>query len=413
MAGHSQFLKLGLRGFSMAVLEGDIEAAWANFCDGLNQGKDVLKKVDRGHCTKFLAMLPSGASTASKMWPRARQFKKAMHDAGYTLTSTDYATLINCCFKAGDYRGVLELWVEMDSYGVERDVVVWNQYIQATCDAFPAFWPKGARIANWERVGISALPPLVNNVQELLVKMELDGVVPNARTYELVLLAFARQGRLDMCDKIIEMAWLGPSAPSSSESLLWPSISTLRAIVDAYSFNKHVVRACELLDEMVKRYRIPIASQNAKSMWTALLRWVVIRTQPRGELPSEYFEQLWRAMVSKYRVDPTLGMWSIRVEFLEWKNQFDDMEKCIDLVMGLPYEEHRDAVAKSTLRRVIKGLTNTSRPLDAVAVMEKWAPRGLDVRLELQDYVRAKGATKEQLDMYKEDDDDDSFLGLS
>lgn len=397
----------------MAVIKGDFEAAWTSFCEGLNQGDDVLRKVDRGHCSDFLAHLPSGASTASKMWPRAKQFKKSMSDAGYELTTEDYGVLINCCFKAGDYDGVLQLWTEMDAYGVERDVVAWNQYIQATCDAFPAFWPKGARIGNWERISVSRLPPLINNVQELLLKMEINGVVPNARTYELVLLAFARQGQIGMCERIIEMAWLGENSRLSRDSLLWPSVSTLSSIVDAYCFNKQVVRACELMDHIIKRYNIPIASQSAKPVWTKLLRWVVLRTEPRAELPTGFFEQIWAAMAGKYGIEATLGMWSIRLEYLEWKNQFDDMEKCIEPIMSLPRDENRNAVATSALRRVVKGLTNTARSLDAVAVMEKWARRGLDVRLELQDYVRAKGATKEQLEMYREDDDDDNLLGIS
>lgn len=399
-----------LNNFSLAVLKDDVDSAWDEFFNSQARPDELLEKVNRDICAKFLALIPSGSVTAKKWWPRANRFAIRMKSAGHSLTSQDYAVLINLAFKARRYPDVERLWSEVETHGIFKSVNLWNQYIQATCDAYSLFWPKAVAPKQWERIQIKELPVKTNNIRELLDRMRSEGLVPDSRTYELVILAMGRCGDLNTAEKIIELAWRRNVL--SKDSPLYPTVSTAMAILDAYAMNDEVQKSLNVITQLQKLYNLELNTSNAAKFWMRLLRWIRVKTEPHGSLKTTFFNELWDSMVSVYRFVPESGHWLIYVEHLNQKQYFDELARIIETIHESK-SAHSHRVAELALSRAVKGLANTNRALDAVALMEKWALKGLDLRPRLEDYVRQRGATVQLLEVYRDVDDEDSLFGLN
>lgn len=399
---------IGFIGFSQAVLSGDCEKAWDVLRDTASVN-EALSRTPVSHCSKFLRSMPSGSYTAQKWFPRALQFRRHMLGSGNALSSGDYAALINIAFKSRQPSQDIErIWQNMVTERVPRDTNAWNQYIMAMCDAYPPFWPKHVRKGAGHLAPSNTPARTIRRPLEVLTMMEIERVAGNARTYELIMLAAARQRDLPLADKILEMCWLSKVQPADSP--LAPSLSTLTAVINAWAFNSACVEGLERVHELQKKYSLPLGSKDAESFWHSLLRWVRIQTEPSGNVPSRLFESLWEALREVRGSNISPGMWAIRTEFLISRNQFDILSKDIPDILGSDPHPAAIATARVALNKLVKGYANTGRGLDAVSLLEYWAPRGLDLRPELEGYVQKRGATREQLEMFREDDDEDSLF---
>lgn len=380
------------------MLNKDFQAGWFLF-----QQSQHLFSTDT--MSKLLAILPGGAETATRWWSPAKQIKEAMDARNQRLSSSDYAVLINLASKADKLGAVKALWLEMSEFGIPRDTNVWNQYIMAICDANPQFWP-------WPRSRSSSFARQVGNRQAsrigkphvvtLLEQMELEGVPKDSRTYELVILALARdsQENLGSCSQLIERMWL-PSSPQSEI----PNISALSAIIDVFAFHARLLEGYELANRVGKSSAL--GSYAAGRFWVRLLRLIVAQTEPRMNVKSTFFDEVWKDMTLKWKYKPTLGEWSIRTEFLEGKNQFDSMfdsiPQVLEAVGGLQ-------LAQSISTRAAVGLINTGRALDAAKHLQNAKLLGVLPSRNLDPLLAENGASAEQLRLYEEDDDEDTFV---
>lgn len=399
---------IGFIGFSQAVLSEDCEKAWEILRDTASVSES-LARAPPSHCSKFLRSMPSGSYTAQRWYPRALQFRRQMIGAGHSLSSGDYAALINIAYKSRQPPQEIErIWQDMVAERVARDTNAWNQYLMAMCDAYPPFWPKHVRSGSGRLLPGNSPRKHIRKPLEVLTMMEIENVSGNARTYELVMLAAARQGDLALAQKIVDMCWL--TKTQLPESPLSPSLSTLTAIVDAWAFNSELIEGLGQIHALQERYSLPLGSKDAEPFWHSLLRWVRIQTEPSGNIPPALFEKLWEALRDVRGSEITPGMWAIRTEFLVSRNKFDTLAKDLPRIIGNGSDPAKKSVARVALNRLVKGYSNTGRGLDAVSLLEYWAPRGLDLRPELESYVQKRGASREQLELFREDDDEDTLF---
>lgn len=403
--------------FARNILEENHEEAWNIIEPLLVTDNMALQKVPAYLCSKFLSLLPDGSVDGQVYWPRALKFAEAMQAAGHSFTSSDYVALINLSFKARQYDMVEDIWhnIQLKHRDMLSDVNLWNAYIQATCQAYPLFWPiRDGKTA--KRISPANAPPLLNSITDLLKRMDFAGVASNHRTYELSLMAFSRQGRLDIAKTIINQAWLNEDASHMESSLLYPNISTLTAITEGFAFNDELQDGMNLAFEIQQLYNIPLNTNEALNFWIRLFRHISVSTAPKGYLGSGVFNQMWALAIDQFKLVPNAGLWSLRIEHLNLKNQFDELAAQVEPIMNstsLP-KQSRLAIAASALTKAARGYTNKGRALDALALLQSWSNKGLDLRMKLEGYVsqRSGGLSFKQLEMFKDDDDDDNFMGV-
>lgn len=380
------------------MLNKDFQAGWFLFQQSQHQ-------FSSEHLSKLLAILPGGAESASHWWPSAKQIKEAMEARNQRLSSSDYAILINLASKADKLSAVKELWMEMSEFGIPRDTNVWNQYIMATCDANPRFWPwPRSRSLSFARQVAERQAHRIDkpHVVSLLEQMELEGVPKDSRTHELVILALARESQenLGFCAQLVERMW----SPSSSQSEI-PNISALSAIIDAFAFHARLTEGYNLVNKVSKSSAL--GSYAAGRFWVRLFRLIVAQTEPRMNVKNTFFDEVWRVMTQKWGYKPTFGEWSIRAEFMEGKNQFDSMfdsiPQVLEAVGGLQ-------IAQSISTRAAVGLINTGRALKAAKYLRNAKELGVLPSRNLDALLAENGASAEQLKLYEEDDDEDTLV---
>lgn len=402
------------------LLKKDARAAYHLFSTSQKQLKPQI-------LSRLLAIIPSGAETAHLWWPKAASVAQRL---GSNAQPEDFAVLINIAAKANKLREVDYLWHQMPDLGIIRDTNVWNQYIAATCDADPRFWPwartrttsfasktvnqrtKAANLgylapdptseaseapegtdSSLQDLGrVSASPTLSssmpkNDVFALLEMMSVEGVAPNSRTFELVVLSLARQGLITSASSLIHRLWVGPDGAAAQFEV---TDSTILAVVEAFGFNGEIEKGYELCKNMFDL-------SNASSVfWKRVLRISLTTNEA-------FFSTVWKELTTVYSKNPTPGEFWIRLEYLDHKCQF---EKMFELVPRLPTQQLVD----SAIRRGAQGLANTNRPLDALTNIRNLGEAGIKIPESVLPMLEARGVSMEQLQMFEEDDDEDSFV---
>jgi len=370
--------------------------------------------------SRLLAIVPSGVETAHVWWPRALQIKDAIaqrahraQKAGSSILSPnglnthDYAVLLNLAGNSQNLREVERLWLEMTQLGVPRDTNAWNQYIAAVCDANPLFWPwpRSRSTSFTQRAPSHAgLVRPQGQVLALLDRMEVEGVARDTRTFELVLLSLAREG----------FATQSPRTTATLEQLAMrifgsqpPTLSALTAIVNSFALHGQLVAGFRLAQQLTEKHssaKLGLNSPAAHQFWSRLLRLIVAQTEPRGNVPTGFFDEVW-GLMGACRYVPSVGCQSIRIEYYEMKNQFEAMLRAVPEI--LPVSEQ---LAQSAVRRAIVGLANTGRAMEAVKQLQWVRTLGLEPTSDLDAFLAERGATLQQLQLFEEDDDEDSFI---
>lgn len=403
---------------SSLLLKKDARAAYHLFSTSRKQLKPQI-------LSRLLAILPSGVETAHLWWPKAAMVAQRL---GSNAQPEDFAALINIAAKANKLREVDYLWNQISDLGIIRDTNVWNQYIAATCDADPRFWPWGrtrttsfAAKALHRREKASTLAYITpepsiesnnddaegplkdlgsaqasstlstnaskNDVFSLLEMMSVEGVSPNSRTFELVALSLARQGLLSSANSLIHRLWVGQNgAPAQFEV----TDSTVLAVIEAFGFNGEIERGYELCKMMTD------LSTLSPQFWKRVLRIAITSNET-------FFPTVWKELTTVYSKNPTPGEFWIRLEYLDNKCEF---EKMFELVPHLPTQQLID----SAIKRGAQGLANTNRPLDALMKIRNLIEAGVQIPESVLPMLEAKGVSMEQLQLFEEDDDEDSFV---
>ena len=156
-------------------------------------------------------------------------------------------------------------------------------------------------------------------VQQMLSK----SISPTAHTYELLIVAHARDNNDSAINDIVQEIWgvnpdgtstSSPPAAASPGSPLRPSQHTLNALANAYGFNGDIKTALAVINAISERYNIIIPV----STWLALLLWAsrcsTVHRRPRyGFLSPLAAPRIFQIMTSPpYNVSPgTEGYWCI------------------------------------------------------------------------------------------------------
>lgn len=378
--------------FRDAIAEKNAEKAWSI-------AKSFRQAPPRHLCTSFLQIIPSGAFTAYSWSPRAFKFSELMRASNFGLNSTEYACLINLASKTYKKPLVVQLWENAQKSNI-KDIDLWNSYLAAVCDADSHLWP-------WTNTSEQSVGM---DVEVVLSSMMEAGVHPNIRTLELVLASHARRGRLyERCEEIL-------TAILASNDI---QVSALTTIVECFAFNGefskgfHTALECAKASESnpsrtinpnnKRGIQYQLRSSSGAQFWFSCLR--LCKTTRAS---NKTFDHIWSQML-QYKIKPTWGIYSMRIGFLENRNRFTEMYDTIPLILADLGEDGMN-LASSALQRLVIGLANTGNPLLALQKLQDGNKLGVYIHRDVEPFLNSLGATREQLALFQEDDDEDTLF---
>ena len=99
----------------------------------------------------------------------------------------------------------------------------------------------------------------------------------------------------------------------------------------------------------------------------------------------------------------------MRIGFLENRNRFTEMYDTIPLILADLGEDGMN-LASSALQRLVIGLANTGNPLLALQKLQDGNKLGVYIHRDVEPFLNSLGATREQLALFQEDDDEDTLF---
>ena len=268
-------------------------------------------------------------------------------ETGLAFDLDDYASLLRCAQAVGDGETARYLWREMELDGMRPDASCCNHYLAALCwsKAFdPDLRQRLRLIPHNMKDRISRRPrsrPLQALVGQQGVKdeamrvfdlMDKQGLLRDAETFSLSMIAMAREGDTPGIKSILKQAWnvnldallvseedtLEPVKEYANDSPLHPSPYTLFAVAHAFGTNNDIPTALRLIDYMSRQYAVAIPPD----VWDHLLEWTFVLSTPRGkrrriddgatdgQLPQVSVHHLWETMTSPpYNIQPNMIMY--------------------------------------------------------------------------------------------------------
>lgn len=365
-----------------ALARGDAPAAWAR-----TQG--LRTPPPRHICTALLQVAPTGR--AARAWaPRALAFADRLRAHGVQLNSAEYACLLKLARQGAPPRA-LSVWEQAVADGATRNVSLWNQYLTVVCDGDAKRWP-------WRRRGVTRPGEPLQPPEHVLELMVGSGVRPNAHTLETVLAALGRGG----AERLVEAR----SVLATMRALrLRVSVRTLLALVRAYAFNDAFAPGFAAAMREAQEHaalRRQLARPAAACFWHTCLRQAIVAGVKTG-----LFEQVYEHM-RRLQFQPDWGALAMCVEYLERRCRFDDMFALLPEIAALGPRGAK--LAGSDLQRLVTGLANTGNALLALRRLLDAEAMGVRPAHDLEPFLAAKGASREQLALFEEDDDEDSVF---
>lgn len=231
-----------------------------------------------------------------------------------TLGFQKYEILLKIAAVTGDAKLATETWNNMHKREFEPDVECYNHYFEALC------WPK-TRIVGSPRLLWSISNEtfhVKSTVSRMFTSMIAQGVMADANTFGLLIIAYSRGGDLEGVKVILKKVWgidvdaimhtddnsrsvddLPPDSP------LHPTSDLLFTIAHAFGLNKNLAVGLRLIDHISCRFSVPIEDRT----WNELLKWTFIfsrRSSLRKKRYGEYVplwgvQALWQTMISTHK----------------------------------------------------------------------------------------------------------------
>jgi len=272
-------------------------------------------------------------------------------------TLIEYRYLLRCARITGNMPYAEEIWKNMKEDSVAPDIKCYNDYLATRCygensnvlqrrrlrvishNTLPRTFavedqPLGLR---GHAVKRTADPVGIHSMSSsLFMEMMEAGIPGDEETFCLLMVASAREGRLDSVAAILKRAWaidveaveasdekdVPPVKKYAPESSFHPSDKLLFTLAHIYGINNRISQAMRLVDYVSRQFNIPIPLL----VWDELFRYTVILSRKLrrgfspelqtfvekpewGQLPRNAPERLWRTMTSEpYNIKPTMEM---------------------------------------------------------------------------------------------------------
>lgn len=337
------------------------------------QSIGLLTQLTPSEWTAFLEMYSAGYHTSRYSWPRVKKIAEAMRSLGISPSPQDFGLLIERAFKAFEHTEVENIWLwAQERHGLDGHSLLstdtWNKYIMATCDGYSRFW-KGSVARQ------TAASRSYNDALMLFQEMQRIGVSPNHRTYELLLMYFAKvAGNLDKAQAVISSIWGSDPdhAQLNKDSALYPQVTTLRAIIDAYAVNNKLMDGLALMEDVRASYSINLSGKSAIPLWESLLDWAFYTTRPRGRTPPTLFNHIWDLMTNSYKIVPGDSLWRIRLKKLRANKEIGIMLSSAKTILDSGVSPD---LAQSYILHTLKVLRRSNaKPIVIQNILNQWGP---------------------------------------
>lgn len=396
-------------------------AAWRLYKELFESDPQLLVGLSRSLLSKFMSIFDTSAVSARKSIIRLKHLADFVKSAGHELQASDYTTLISCAFKSHNYDLVEKYWIEAESSGITKTTALYNSYMQAACNAYPKFWSIWR--FNRDSPRRRFLPGLSNNIStpyahvnaiSILQLMHRDEVPTNARTYELVLLYYAQIGELDKVRSVIKEIWKIDSFKNDTTpiiisegrplkgDLLYPTISTLRSVVSAFSFNDCVSEGVYYMTMLQRNYNISLLNKLGADVFTELFKWAYHTTEPnRGSTPKETFHKLWDLATVGYQITPSIEMYYWWVRRTLSDEQYDRALAEIPRIASIENSGNKNikliALIVSRVARSYSLEGELEKSADLLQTSLHWGPELEDTREKVEEWMEVNQVTRANL----------------
>ena len=276
---------------------------------------------------------------------------KRWRHSDHALGLEDYKVLLDVSRMTYDGDLASFLFSSMQADGIQPDKSCYNSLFEAQCwnDADRPSEAYKLRVTprhlDFRRLGhpvhqFSSHHTGEKGLQEKVVdrfrQMVESGIIADAKTYSMLILAMGREGDLEAAEAILNRIWdidvsqiMADNAGSllfenrlSVESPVYPNKDVLFTIAHIYGINNQIPKAIRVLDYVSRKYsiHIDIATWSQLAEWTFVLSsgrygWDLVKKKDysTGQLPYTSFENFWSTMTSEpYNVQPTIPMYDMR-----------------------------------------------------------------------------------------------------
>jgi Mitochondrial ATPase expression len=312
-----------------ALHRGDQVAVWEEYSKLVSTGqrnriaRTVFSRLLHSlHPVTYFKRIPLGTQT--EFIHRVDTLRTAIVLEGFTVTTVDWAHILECARALGRPHQSKFWWRTMLNEGISPDVDCYNSYLACVCgpatqlqfEGLSFIWNsetgeyERVKLPNLRRKGRGKLPRkkvgressvfATRVVQEMISR----GVPPDHYTYGLLISAHAKDLNLPAVESLVNNLWLPDTASSPA---LRPNEHSLTVIANAYGYNGEVTQASRIIDTLAQKYDIQIPI----STYLSLLLWSARRSKPSGRMK--------RGRLRRVGILPTHLAPDLLSKMLEWK----------------------------------------------------------------------------------------------
>lgn len=364
-----------------AILKNEANESWVQFERLYTDDLIFLKHLTRTQWSQLFILISESTSNKKECWARTELIFNAIMRAGHEVSNSEFARLIQTASRAGLIEVVQEVWNAIYRANHHRSIELWNTYLRATCNADETLWYR--RFNGSKSKNIPQEPRAVNDALQLVSDILADGLSPNSNTYELVLLYLGQRGDLEYAAAVISAVWgiKLDNAPLDDEhrpvpvgSILYPQISSLVSIINAYGASNQLVEGLKMMEKMQALYHIPISGNYALLLWETVMKWSYYSTDPFGATPEITLNAIWKSVTERYNLEPNGAMFHYKTRRELSLGNYDAVLELIPSVLKSHNVKNGEAQAKSILHQTARSLFHAGRLDDCYKALDKWAP---------------------------------------
>lgn len=381
--------QLGTVPYTLASLVHALETrdavdAWAQFKRIHMEEMDFVRDLSRQQWSQLFNLLTEAKADPKEKWIRTELIFNAMIRTGHELNPKEFAKLIKIASRVGLGNVVQEIWNGIYRKKVSRSLELWNSYLRATCNADETLWYRKFNGTTFTK--LPREPIATNDALNIVSEILADGLSPDSTSYEMVILYLGQKGDLSYASAVVSAVWgikldnapldEGLPKPVSTGSALYPQVSTLVSIINAYGANGQLVEGLKIMEKMQALYNLPISGDYALHLWEAILKWAYFSSEPWGNTPGIALDAVWTSVVDRHNLKPTGKMFYYKTHRDLVLRNYKAMIEFVPLVLSSHNVKNKSLQASSILYRGTKGLARMGE-LDACrAALDKWAPVG-------------------------------------
>ncbi|VVT48404.1 uncharacterized protein SAPINGB_P001762 [Magnusiomyces paraingens] len=302
---------------------------------------------------------------------------------GYQPTSIEYSKIIKTAAKTRNQDIVEQIWKYIRSSNVEISTDLWNSYIRATCNADETLWYRRFnRNTNCESKKIQKEPIATNHAVNLVTQMIEEGVTPNSRTFELVILYLGQAGELDYVKSLIHSLW-GVSLNCSREEadvvklhtgdLNYPTITTLSSIINSFGVSNQFLIGLQIMERIQKQYNIVLDGSSASlQLWKSMMRWAFWTSEPWGNTSPFALELVWKTIIETNKIQPSGSMIHYKILRELCRRDYDSAASMIPMFFESSNVKYPDQHVVQSLKKVARGYIRIGNDDKCVSLLKKY-----------------------------------------